>query len=211
MLLSLAFVTHPPQFVSSARYINFGAFCMQVLVFSRDMARRDGDEELAEENEGSIEVIGGIMEFLTFGLLLSFGGVAIKKAVVKAQSTDLSDLRAKVKGRTSDVASTISSRARDLCGRIMDAVSKRSKDGDRGPSFSVELSSIRTAAGGALANPARSDATPSSSLSSSPRQATPVLPKGWAERSTAEGKRFYFNKTTNVTTWSHPAINGSCR
>ena len=178
---------------------------MQVLVFSRDMARRDGDEELAEENEGSIEVIGGVMEFLTFALFLSFGGVAIKKAVVKAQSTDLSDLRAKVKGRTSDVASTISSRARDLCGRIMDAVSKRSKDGDRGPSFSVELSSIRTAAGGALANPMRRGVTISSASASLPRQATPALPKGWAERLTAEGKRFYFNETTNASSWSHPA------
>ena len=180
---------------------------MQVLVFSRDMARRDGDEELAEENEGSIEVIGGIMEFLTFGLILSFGGVAIKQAVIKAQSTDLSDLRAKAKGRTSDMASTISSRASDLSGRIMDAVSKRSKDGDRGPSFSVELSSIRTAAGGALANPMRSsDATISSASASLPRQATPALPKGWAERLTAEGKRFYFNETTNASSWSHPAI-----
>ena len=180
---------------------------MQVLVFSRDVARRDGDDELAEENEGSIEVIGGVMEFLTFALFLSFGGVAIKKAVTKAQSTDLSGLRAKVKGRTSDVSSTISSRARDLSGRIMDAMSKRSEDREPGPSFSVELASIRTAAGGALPNPLRSsDATLSSaSALASPRQGTNLeLPKGWAERSTAEGKRFYFNETTNATMWSHP-------
>ena len=175
---------------------------MQVLVFSRDVARRDGDDELAEENEGSIEVIGRVMEFLTFGLFLSFGGVAIKKAVTKAQSTDLSDLRAKAKGRTSDMANAFSSRASDLSGRIMGiAISKRSKDGERNPSLSVELSSIRTAAGGTLANPLR---TPSSA--SSPRQAMPALPKGWIERSTAAGKTFYFNKTTSATTWSYPAM-----
>ena len=43
--------------------------------------------------DARISAIAVLMEVLTFGLILSFGGVAVKKAVVKARQLSLADLR----------------------------------------------------------------------------------------------------------------------
>jgi len=77
------------------RYINFGVLCLQFLVLSRLYAELV-DPDSADNFDASISIIEVLMIFLTYGLFLSFGGVAIKKAVVKARSVDAADLGAKI-------------------------------------------------------------------------------------------------------------------
>ena len=69
-------------------YINFGALSMNYLKVSQTLAHFV-DPGSVDEYDASIAAIGLLMELLTFGLFLSFGGVAMKKGFVKAQAADL--------------------------------------------------------------------------------------------------------------------------
>ena len=78
------------------RYINFGALCLGFLKVSQLFAKYRGDDS-AEDYASSIQIIEGLMIFLTYGLILSFGVVGIKKAVVKARDMDAAEIKAKIK------------------------------------------------------------------------------------------------------------------
>ena len=75
-------------------YINFGALSMNYLEVSQTLAHYV-DPGGVDEYDASIAAIGLLMQLLTFGLFLSFGGVAIKAAVMKARGLDLDALRDK--------------------------------------------------------------------------------------------------------------------
>ena len=74
-------------------YINFGALSMNYLKVSQTLAHFV-DPASVDEYSASIATIGILMQLLTFGLFLSFGGVAIKEALVKARGTSLSGYEA---------------------------------------------------------------------------------------------------------------------
>merc|ERR1712166_166917 len=76
-------------------YINFGALSMNYLVVSKSLADFVDPGRIAGL-DARISAIAVLMEVLTFGLILSFGGVAIKKAVAKARQTSLADLRTRI-------------------------------------------------------------------------------------------------------------------
>ena len=65
------------------------------------------DPENADEYDRAASIIKGLMSVLTFALLLSFGGVAIKKAVTKAQAVDKAALGAKIRGRSSSLTGAV--------------------------------------------------------------------------------------------------------
>ena len=50
----------------------------------------------AGEHAGSIAAIGVVMEVLAFGLLLSFGGVVLKRAYLKVRTTNMDEVRNRV-------------------------------------------------------------------------------------------------------------------
>ena len=85
------------------RYINFGALCLNFLQVSKDYAELTNPEN-ANTFDSATSIIKGLMSVLTFGLLLSFGGVAIKKLVTKARAVDKAELGAKIRGRSSSLA-----------------------------------------------------------------------------------------------------------
>ena len=58
------------------------------------------DPDNADEFVNATSIIKGLMSVLTFGLLLSFGVVAIKKAVTKARAVDKAELGAKTTGES---------------------------------------------------------------------------------------------------------------
>ena len=75
------------------RYINFGALCLQFLSIAQEYAKFT-DPSSVTEHDTSIAVIEVLMTLLTYGLLLSFGVVAIKKGVAKARSVNTKELGA---------------------------------------------------------------------------------------------------------------------
>ena len=87
------------------RYINFGAFSMNYLELARDFARANDETEEAAGFESQILVIGVVMEALTFGLLLTFGGVALKKAFFAVRAVRLNTLGDELKQRVSSLSS----------------------------------------------------------------------------------------------------------
>ena len=78
--------------VCACRYINFGALCMNFLEVSKDYAELT-DPDRADGYDAPISAIQSLMSVLTFGLLLSFGGIGFKKAYIAARSTSLGNLR----------------------------------------------------------------------------------------------------------------------
>ena len=69
-------------------YINFGALTMNSLTVSQTLASLL-DPSSVDEYDAPIAAIGILMQVLTFGLLVSFGGVAIKKGALKASGLEL--------------------------------------------------------------------------------------------------------------------------
>ena len=64
------------------------------------------DPSSVAEHDTSIAVIEVLMTLLTYGLLLSFGVVAIKQGIAKARSMDTKELVAKIRNLTSKKAKT---------------------------------------------------------------------------------------------------------
>ena len=101
--------------------------------------------------DARISAIAVLMEVLTFGLILSFGGVAIKTAVVKARQSSLADLRIirvfslfnkRSRGKSDDTATTTASQL----GVHFTGSNPMSKENDPAPSSQltgIELSAIR--------------------------------------------------------------------
>ena len=94
-------------------YITFGGFAMgyvetskELFVLSRTEVNSMDDVATVEGYDLTITIIGFIMELLTFGLICTFGGVAIKRAVVAAREFSLEDLRTKA---SSTITSTLAS------------------------------------------------------------------------------------------------------
>ena len=102
--------------------------------------------------DARISTIAVLMEVLTFGLILSFGGVAIKTAVVKARQSSLADLRIlrvfssfskRSRGKSDDAATTTASQLDD---DHFTGSNPMSKENDPAPSSQlagIELSAIR--------------------------------------------------------------------
>ena len=70
-------------------YINFGALTMNYLEVSQTLAHFVDLGSSVDEYDAYLAAIGILMQLLTFGLLLSFGAVAIKRGFAKARSVDL--------------------------------------------------------------------------------------------------------------------------
>ena len=62
-------------------YINFGALCLNYLELSKDFAAYT-DPARAGEFDSPIEAISVLMQVLTFGLLITFTGAALKKVAL---------------------------------------------------------------------------------------------------------------------------------
>ena len=75
-------------------YINFGALTMNYLELSQAFAHYV-DPGSVDEYDAPISAISIIMQVLTIGLFLCFGGVAVTKGVAKARGLDLDALRDK--------------------------------------------------------------------------------------------------------------------
>ena len=71
-------------------YLNFGALSLNYLEVSRKLAQFI-DPGSVGDYDAPAAAIGFIMQLLTFGLILSFGGVAIKNSIAKARSFKLPD------------------------------------------------------------------------------------------------------------------------
>jgi len=129
-------------------YINFGALSMNYLEVSKTLAHYV-DPSSVDEYGASIAAIGLLMQLLTFGLFLSFGGVAIKAAVVKARGTSLSELRARISSAISRGRSRDDSNAASPTTSTSDQ-----SDPPATPSVTLVLSSLRRGVKGAmLSNP----------------------------------------------------------
>ena len=121
-----------------------------------------------------IDGIGVVMQILTFGLFLSFGAVALKKLVVKAQTTNLGDVRTKLSsffGRSSQ-----------------EPVEAATIEAGRKGGLSIELTTMQSGGTGALAKP---------------MGALSRLPDGWSEEVSKDGTKYYHN-TSGQTTWTRP-------
>ena len=84
------------------RYINFGALCLQLLDVSKLYAKLTDPASVAKYDV-SISVIEVLMGVLTYGLFLSFGGVAFKKTFLALKHTNIAELRSKAASATPKV------------------------------------------------------------------------------------------------------------
>ena len=143
---------------------------MNYLVVSKTLAEFVDPNRIAGL-DARISTIAVLMEVLTFGLILSFGGVAIKTAVVKARQTSLADLpilrvfssfSKRSRGKSDDAATTTASQLDD---DHFTGSNPMSRSGGRAKKNEPPLSSSR------LAGIELSSAFRSSSKHSAPTQA----------------------------------------
>lgn len=159
-------------------YINFGAFSMNYLTLAKDHAKYT-DPQNADKYDAHIQTIGLLMEVLTLGLFASFGGVAIKKAML----------------RMKDVKQRLVNRFSSNAGDAPHIETAAAAGGGRSSSdLSVEMTEH--------ASPEFQHQNPMSSrgvLGSSAR-----LPVGWVADTSPEGKQYFYNKETGETSWTFP-------
>ena len=167
------------------------------------------------------------MDVLTFALFLTFGGVGIKEAYQKVRSTSMSELAARARsfGRSRDDSAAPtegSNEAPRLDGFKVDA--GKSSFGASNPMHSaaaaarkatevgarrVEMTSVRSdKTTSKLADRQLSVGTSETMALPAPAAAAPSatsdLPAGWIARTTPEGKAYYCNSATGVTSWTLP-------
>ena len=161
------------------RYITFAAIFMKHLTLAQDFAAyTDPDRE--QSYDAPIQSLGTLMEVLTFGLFATFGGVALWKAYVTAQSTSMEDLR--------NYVSSVRARGASYFGETP-RLEPRAQQ-----SLSVEM----TCEVAKIPNPMH--------WSKETDQASAVaLPVGWKEVQTESGGTFFHNVGTGATTWERPA------
>ena len=209
-------------------YINFGALVMNYLALSKAFARFV-DPSSVDEYDAPIAAIGILMQVLTFGLLVSFGGVAFKKGARKASGLELpASVRSRFASVRRHFVSTPSSRStaeepaiggsssNGTPGAFYLATDFASVNPMRGKATKgrlpepdgIELESIRS---GGARSPSQKlstdDATSPSALPVPPAvRASAVihLPTGWTECTAPDGTPYYSNRTTGETTWTAP-------
>ena len=200
------------------RYINFGALCLGFLNVSQLFAEYRDDEN-ADDYTSSIDLIEGLMTVLTYGLFLSFGGVAIKKAVVKARDVDKTKLLEKVRNIRSSSAAAAKKVTAGTAGTGADNETSAPSSNFAAGGFDVEeAETLRLD----YTNPMRT-AKPQASLEMralGAKQAetsmtvdgdaeTLPLPGGWTKETDTSGRTYYANRVTQATSWVHPATAGS--
>ena len=162
------------------------------------------DPKSVGEYRGRIEAIGVLMQVLTFGLLVSFGAVAAKNAYVTARSTNMEDMRQRVR--------SLAERSRgDSAAPPVRGAEAAPKTPGR--NLALEMSSYKSNRG-AAATPA-STARRGRELSVDVE--TPTLPapaptppktsttEDWVEHRTENGKTYFYNAKTTETAWRLPA------
>ena len=218
---------------AALRYINFGALCLGFLKVSQLFAEHREDDS-ANDYDASIDTIEALMTFLTYGLFLSFGGVAIKKAVVKARNVDKTKLVEKIRNIRSNTAAeaeTIRSTAAEA-----ETTGAGSSDFSEGESFdgsnpmhsggraaaasevsegrdiAVEMTTFRSSKATRLVEHGLQLSVESSETMAlpAPAAAAPVatasdLLAGWTTHNTPGGDTYYCNRATGVTSWTLPA------
>ena len=110
-------------------YLNFGALSLNYLEVSRTLAQFI-DPGSVDDYDVPAAAIGFIMQLLTFGLILSFGGVAIKNSIAKARSFKLPD---SVSSQLSAMRNRFGASSADETPRV----GNRGKEGP--PASSVEM------------------------------------------------------------------------
>ena len=159
--------------------------------------------------ESHIQTTQLIMQVLTFALLLTFGGVGIKKAFVKARSRATSlNLGRRSVGQKRRGASKRS-------GEFLESRSTRDKHSRDKHSLSIELQSYKSSSSvnksginkGLATRPTSlsTDSQPEVAALPSPSAPNSVLPPGWTEHFTSDGKAYYSNQTTGETVWTLPS------
>ena len=192
-------------------YINFGAIMMNSLALSQTLAHFV-DRGSVDEYDAPIAAIGIIMQLLTFGLLLSFGGVGIKMGFAKAQGlrldgrlssmpsrikTAVSSLRPGATGLPVDVATgntgttlTSNQKSKSSTGLFQMVSGAASSLKARFSSTEKEVAQIENR----LSNDVEMTALPSVGR----------LPEGWTEQESEGGKPFFHNAATGKTSWTRP-------
>jgi len=194
---------------------------MNYLELAQSYARL-ADPESVDQHVGSITAIGVVMETLTFGLLLSFGGVAFKKAYLSLRSTSMNDVRARVRsfGRSGDglgalaevqrIGTTFINQYKKAKARMKSSsASKRavempplnSRPQDRQLSAGANAQKLPKPRAAPI-DPAgiQSSDEPSSSLGDATREADSSDWKVVVDPAT--GQTYYHNVVTNETSWS---------
>lgn len=193
------------------------------------------DPGRANEYDASISAIQSLMVVLTFGLLLSFGGVGFKKAYLAARSTSMRGMAARVTrsfGRSRGKSAAPSDAPR-LSGVEVDAdeetidssnpmhsggpaaASKAAKGTRR--DLAVEMTSFRSdkpampfKQGGRQLSVESSEtmALPAPGATAAPSSSAPSseLPADWTEHISPTGDNYYHNSATGVTSWTSPAV-----
>ena len=191
-------------------YINFGALTMNSLVLSQTLARIV-EPASVDEYDAPIIAISLLMQLLTFGTFLSFGGVAIKKGATKAHNLD-------VRGGMSAGMSAIRSRFGSSANRAETPAIAEAQGGGGPPSFerSVDFASTsnplrREKTDGIELTPAAAVHSRQLSTEVAPPAALPSparshLPSGWKELVTDNGDSYYHNSMSGVTSWSLPEV-----
>ena len=183
--------------------------------------------------DARISAIAVLMEVLTFGLILSFGGVAIKKAVAKARQTSLTDLHTCISsrfnkrshGNLDDAATTTASQLDDhfTGSNPMSRSGRVAKENEPVPSSQlagIELSAFRSSKHSTQAKSdnrnirvlsvesAECAALPAPPVAAAPPASTPKLPDGWTAHSAPGGDAYYYNSVTGLTSWTLPGAEG---
>ena len=193
------------------------------------------DPGRVEDYDASISAIQNLMVVLTFGLLISFGGVGFKKAYLAARSTSMRGMVARVArsfGRSRGESAAPGDVPR-LSGVEVDA-DEETDDGSKpmhsgGPAaaskavkgtrreLAVELTSFRS---DKPAMPSKKRGDRQLSVESSETMALPApgaaaapssapsseLPADWTEHISPTGDNYYHNSATGVTSWTSPAV-----
>ena len=185
-------------------YINFGALSMNYLEVSKGLAVYVDPKKIEVYND-QIEAIGVVMQILTFGLFLSFGGVAMKKLLTAAQDVSLDDVKRRAAG--------VQSRVRSLTARSRGASAETPR---LGAAPELELRAMRSGGQASLTNPGdkstRNLSTEARLTVPSPvgfrtvqAEARRPARKGWSQATDPQGRPYFYCEATDETAWTLPA------
>ena len=155
------------------------------LELAREFARHVNPEK-SNSYDTQIDVIQVVMQLLTFGLILTFGGVGIKKAVEKVKGGG---------GVSSGGADgSVLTKIKSNVGEVWRLVSRAFSTTSTPPEPREQELAVRHPTGMAdalptVVNPMRGD-----------------LPKGWAEAKSEQGDTYYHNTDTGQTSWTRPSV-----
>ena len=154
---------------------------MNYLELAREFARHVNPEK-SNSHDTQIDVIQVVMQLLTFGLILTFCGVGIKKAVEK------------VKGgggvSSGGAADNVLTKIKSSVGGIWRLARGKTKTPPepREQELAVRHPTRMADALPTVVNPMRGEG----------------LPEGWAEAKSEQGDTYYHNTGTGQTSWTRP-------